>query len=195
MFTSTPVVAAITLILAGSVAFLANPPAGPAQAPGAEMAPIDPAEFGGFSGTMACAIGRDGEITDFEWGTLTRGETYPRCTIEASDPRMSGNNYSVHDYYKYDRRPSWGVRSVGNVVTNEEGTWVSEEHWGYQHPEDGTMLYAARYRGTGEYEGLSALAVLSQDTFGLSFDVEGVIFPGELPEAPAPPIEAALAAD
>ncbi|MEX1295170.1 MAG: hypothetical protein AB1Z67_03260 [Candidatus Limnocylindrales bacterium] len=47
----------------------------------------------------------------------------------------------------------------------------------------------------GAYEGLSALTLLSQDIWGLSFDFEGVIVPGGLPEAPEPPVEAALAAD
>ena len=196
MFSATQaVVATAVLALAGGAALLAVSGVDQDPVPGAEPQTIDPAAFGGFSGTVMCSQGWPGDVKEFEWGTLTTGETYPRCTVEASDPRISGANYSVHDYFRYDGEPQWGVRSVGNVITNEEGGWVSEHHWGYQHPEDQTMLYSATYRGTGAYEGLSALAVMSQDTWGFAFDIEGVIFPGDLPESPEAPIEAALAAD
>ncbi len=147
------------------------------------------------SGTMHCGAGDDGQTTTTEWGSVTIGETYPRCAIEASDPRISGNNHSVHDYYKYDGQPRWGVRSYSSVIGNEDGTWVATDGWGYQQPEDGTMFYAGRYRGTDAYEGLSALVVLSQDSWGMRFDVQGIIFPGDLPEAPELPTEAALGSD
>jgi hypothetical protein len=189
------VIAGVALALVGGGALLALPAAEQGPAPGAESSPIDPAAFGGFSGTVQCERGLGGEATELDWGSLTTGETYPRCTIEASDPRIDGTNYSVHDYFRYAGKPRWGVRSVSNVITNDGGTWVSEDHWGYQHPEDGTMLYAARYRGTDGYEGLSAVAVMSQDHWGFEFAIEGVIFPGELPQAPEIPLEAALAAD
>jgi hypothetical protein len=194
MFTAERVAAGVAILsLAGSLALVAGPTVLAPLVPAAEQRIIDPADFGGFTGVMRCSMGMDGTTSSTGWGSLTKGETYPRCTIEVSDPRINGNNYSVHDYYRYDRRPQWGVRSVSNVITNDGGSWVSTRNWGYHQPHDGTMFYAAELRGTGAYEGLSALMVLSQDTWGLSFDVEGVIIPGEMPEAPELPLEEALA--
>jgi hypothetical protein len=181
--------------LVASLALVAGPHTGGPAGPGVESYTIDPDDFGGFSGTMLCATGDYGDSTATDWGSSTVGETYPRCGVEASDPRISGNSYSVHDYYRYDFAPQWGVRRFASVITNENGSWISTDGWGYQQPEDGTMFYAARFRGTDAYEGLSALFVLSQDVWGLRFDVEGVIFPGDLPALPEPPIEAATASD
>jgi len=196
MFSFTRVVAGMAILaLAGTLAYTVVPSTGERTAPGADAQIIDPADFGGFSGTMDCGAGNYGQTTTTEWGSITLGETYPRCAIEASDARISGNSRSAHDYYKYDGRPEWGVRSFGSVISNEDGTWVAADGWGYQQPEDDTMFYAARYRGTDAYEGLSALVVLSQDSWGLRFDVEGVIFPGDLPEAPELPTEAASDSD
>ena len=196
MFTATRVAATVAaLTLAVSLALVAGPARFAPRAPGAQGDAIDPADVGGFSGTMLCAQGEYGQTTTTEWGSIVIGETYPSCLIEVSDPRISGNNYSVHDYYKYDGQPLWGVRSFSSVISNDDGTWVATDGWGYQHPEDSTMFYAGQYRGTGAYEGLSALVVLSQDRWGLRMDVEGVIIPGDLPEAPKPPIEAASGSD
>ena len=41
----------------------------------------------------------------------------------------------------------------------------------------------------------SALMLVTQDDWGFYFDVEGVIFPGDLPAVPVRPTEEALAAD
>ena len=84
-----------------------------------------------------------------------------------------------------------GKVNVDNQVAR--GTWVSTDGWGYHKPSDGSMFYVIRYRGTGAHEGLTALSVMSQDSWGFTFDVEGFIIPGELPEAPEPPVEEALA--
>lgn len=196
MFSSTRVVAGMAILaLAGTLAYTVVPSTGERTAPGAGAQIIDPADFGGFCGTMHCGAGDDGQTTTTEWGSVTTGETYPRCAFEVSDPRISGNNHSVHDYYKYDGQPRWGVRSYSSVIGNEDGTWVATDGWGYQQPEDGTMFYAGRYRGTDAYEGLSALVVLSRDSWGMRFDVQGIIFPGDLPEAPELPTEAALGSD
>lgn len=197
MFTAARIVAALAILaLAGSLAVVAVPVSEqPATAPAAPMEDIDPADFGGFMGRMTCGQGKYGSTQVTEWGSFVEGETYPRCSVEVGDPRFTGNMYSVHDYYKYDGKPTWGVRSVSAVLTTDEGHWVSTSNWGYQQPENGAMAYAMQWRGEGAYEGLSALSFLSQDEFSLILDLEGVIFPGELPAAPASPVEAALALD
>ncbi|MEX1336355.1 MAG: hypothetical protein AB1Z66_13760 [Candidatus Limnocylindrales bacterium] len=143
MFNATRVAAVVALLaLTASLAYVAMPDSEPAPAPGAEMAPIDPADFGGFVGRMSCAPGEYGTATAAEWGSIHEGETYHRCAVEVDDPRFAGNMYAVHDYHKYDGKPMWGVRSVGAVLTNEEGHWVTTSDWGHQQPVDGTMSYA-----------------------------------------------------
>lgn len=165
------------------------------EAPAAWTGAIDAAEYGGSDGTLLCAQGTLGTESDTEWGSITEGETYDRCHLDADDPRISGNCHSVHDYHKYAGKPTWGVRAVSDVITNDDGSWVGGG-WGYQHPESGAMHYVDVYRGTGAYEGLSALQVLSQGSFGLSFDSDSVIFPGELPPYPELlPAEQASASD
>jgi hypothetical protein len=194
MFSTIRIAAGVAVLaLVGTFAYVAIPVTQGPIVPGAETQAIDPADFGGFSGTMSCNQGDWGALTTTDFGSHTEGETYARCRIEASDPRFSGNNYSVHDYYKYAGQPQWGVRSNSSVITNEHGTWVGEQGWGYQHPEHGALRYTGLYHGTGDYEGLTALLLLSQDEFGLTFDVEGVILPGDLPPVPAAAVEEALA--
>jgi hypothetical protein len=160
-----------------------------ADMPAAWSGDIDAADYGDVDGTLLCAQGTLGTKTDTEWGSITEGETYDRCRLDVDDPRISGNSHSVHDYYKYAGRPEWGVRAASDVISNDEGSWIGGG-WGYQHPESGAMHYVDTYRGAGAYEGLSAVQVLSQGGFGLSFDIDGVVFPGELPSYPElPPAE------
>ena len=197
MFSASRIVAgSAVLTLAGSLAFVAVPTQEPAGIlPSAPMEDIDPTAFGGFVGRMVCRQGSLGTTHLTEWGSWVEGETYPACAVEVGDPRFAGNIYSVHDYYKYDGRPNWGVRNVSAVLTNDEGHWVSTSNWGYQQPEDGAMAYAMQWRGEGAYEGLSALTLATQEKMSLILDMNGVIFPGELPKAPETPLEAALAVD
>ncbi len=150
-------------------------------APGAEATPIDPTAFGGFTGSMKCAQGEYGTTTMTDWGSIVEGETYPRCTIETSDPRISGSHYSVHDYYTYGGEPTWGVRTVSLVITNDEGAWVSTDGWGYQQPWDGAMFYAQQLRGTGAYEGLTALMVHDPGRVGPHDGRPGGHLPGRAP--------------
>lgn len=156
------------------------------EMPAAWTGAIDAADYGGVDGTLLCAQGTLGTVSDTAWGSITEGETYPRCLLDADDPRISGNSHSVHDYRKYAGKPEWGVRASSDVISNDDGSWVGGG-WGYQHPESGAMHYVDLYRGTGAYEGLSALQVLTQGSFGLSLDSDGVIFPGELPPYPELP--------
>ena len=159
------------------------------EMPAAWTGAIDAADYGGVDGTLLCAQGSYGTISDTQWGAVTEGETYDRCLLDVGDPRIDGNSHSVHDYHKYAGKPQWGVRASSDVISNEAGSWVGGG-WGYQHPESGAMHYVDTYRGTGAYEGLSALQILSQGGFGLSFYSDGVIFPGELPPYPElPPAE------
>ena len=197
MFNAARVAVVVTaLALTSSLAYVAvTNPQGATPVPGAAMDDIDPADFGGFSGTMKCDEGELGTVTTLEWGTLNEGETYTECLMETDDPRISGNNHSIHNYYKYDGYPMWGVRNAASVITNDEGTWVSDRLVGYQEPWNSDLTYAGEYHGTGAYEGLTAILFLTQESFGLDFDAQGVIIPGELPEAPDPPIEAGLAVD
>jgi hypothetical protein len=194
MFTATRIAAAVAVLaLVGSFALVVQPATEDPAPPAAEAASIDPDAFAGFSGTVKCGAGMPGTRTDFDWGTMVTGETYAKCAVETDDDRVTGNSYTIHDYYKYAGQPQYGVRSAAVVLTNEDGTWVTTNGWGYQRPLDGTMLYVNEFRGTGAYDGLSALMVLTQKGWGAWFDVEGVIIPGDLPPTPEAPIEAALA--
>jgi hypothetical protein len=192
MFSATRVAAGVAILaLIGSFAYIAVPGGGEPMAPGADTRDIDPADFAGFSGTTSCSAGEAGTVTTSDLRSLTEGETY-RCTHVSSDPRISGDGYSVHDSFRFDGVRRAGVRTVRSVITNDAGAWVGEQEWGYQNPRHGAMRYAHLYRGTGDYEGLSALMVLTQDRYGPYFDVEGVIFPGDLPPAPEAPVEATM---
>jgi hypothetical protein len=163
--------------------------------PGAQTTAIDPADFGGFSGPMECSRGELGSLTTFAWGSLNEEETYSECLVETDDSRFSGNNHSIRNYYKYDGQPRWGVRNAASIIINDEGTWVSRRLVGYQKPWNADLKYAGEYHGTGANEGLTALLFLTQDSFGLDFDAEGVIIPGTLSAAPEAPSEAELASD
>ena len=71
------------------------------------------------------------------------------------------------------------------AVARSETSACAAASTGFQSPATGAMHYEVLLAGEDAYEGLSALLVLSQDEWGHTFDVDGVIFPGELPEYPA----------
>ena len=181
-------ISAVVAILAfgGSLALVAGPlaPASdPAYAPAASAEPLDQEEYAGFSGTWLAGGAEQGLQSQTPWGSETRDEKWVRA-LEVSDQRISGAFHSSHNYNTFRGGQRWGVRAIDYAIVNDEGTWRGQGT-GFQSPATGAMHYEVLLAGEDAYEGLSALLVLSQDEWGHTFDVDGVIFPGELPEYPA----------
>jgi len=107
-------------------------------------------------------------------------------TIEMDDSRLSGRyetNQNVDQYLS-----TVAIKSGVGTLTNEGGSWAVEFH-GFTPPTGNE--YIAYLTGEGGYEGLSAMLVSRPSAYG-RWAMEGVIYPGVLPEPPAwvlPPAE------
>ena len=81
-----------------------------------------------------------------------------------------------------------GVGLAG--IDNEDGSWRGPLY-GYMTP-DGRADSLALLSGDGDYEGLSAIMFVLDNGTGSSYDVHGMVYPGELPPFPEmqrPPAE------
>jgi hypothetical protein len=105
--------------------------------------------------------------------------------FETGDPRISGEMWTLHNWERY--RDSQGATIVGLAgIDGEAGAWQGTFH-GYASPGDKYLAYQVDLAGEGAYEGLSAMLFMTDN--GSSFDVEGMVFPGELPPLPERPAE------
>mgnify|MGYP001819955612 CR=1 FL=1 len=171
MFNATRMAVAVTVLaLVAGLSYVAVPTLERAIVPAAPAA-ISAEDFAGFTGTFRAVGCRDGEMTNHEWGHTIEGDYCSPMTLEVSDERLSGTARAAHNAVRFKNGAAYGVRTLTAEIVNEGGSWS----------------------GTGDYEGLTALMLLSQDDFGMHFDVEGVILPGDLPPVPEPAIEDAMA--
>ncbi|MEA2025692.1 MAG: hypothetical protein U9O18_03275 [Chloroflexota bacterium] len=107
-------------------------------------------------------------------------------TFEMDDARLSGTLYLAQNsddigekYQHHDGE----VRTGTIELVNDGGSWVGTMR-GYASMNPATMHWHMELTGTGAHEGLSAL-LEAKGPYG-SYDVEGFIFPGALPEYPDP---------
>ena len=102
--------------------------------------------------------------------------------IEMDDARLSGKLWQAwsKDGLR-DGRP--GELITGTTeLTNDGGSWVGKQR-GYIDPFTGDYHFQIDLTGTGAYEGYSALLYAKGHS---TWDVEGLIFPGALPDYPDP---------
>ena len=110
-----------------------------------------------------------------------RGDGWEFRDVELSDPRLAGTWLTIinEDHYA----TASGVWTTARRIDNSEGSWLGhfvgyrDAHSGWHH--QGILT------GTGAYEGLTAIVFM--EDMGGTYDVHGMIFPGELPEAPEYP--------
>ena len=101
-------------------------------------------------------------------------------TIDIGDPRLAGELWILYNADTFpDSRGSVAVGRAG--IDNEDGAWHGTFH-GYATPNEERLYYLLDFVGEGAYEGLSAMLFLLDN--GRGFDVEGMIYPGELPPLP-----------
>jgi hypothetical protein len=110
--------------------------------------------------------------------------------VETGDPRISGQLWMNQDYDTlHDSRATVAVGHAG--IDLDEGAWRGTFSGNGAAGYEGLALIHVDLRGTGAYEGLSAMLFLYFDEASIDhdlgdFDSEGIVFPGELPPMPVP---------
>ncbi len=109
-------------------------------------------------------------------------------SVTTDDPRLTGRMLTTQnfDLIYEDDLSSGTLRSGRGRLSNDGGSWVAEFH-GFTKP--GTHVYTGNHyvtylTGEGGYEGLSAMYFMLPSGQG-AWTLDGVIFPGPLPEAPS----------
>jgi len=164
----------LSLLLAGSA------PAAADEEAESEAASQKAASFSGTSnGGIQYAQGEEVE----DGGIISiPGSAWGIALSEMSDPRLNGNLRIVlnQDFHGSQGR----VWSLSTRIDNELGSWMGTgrgyldqtrpvPHWSHQ----------ALYRGTGAYEGLTAIVFFDFERPS-GYDYHGMVFPGDLPEVP-----------
>ena len=143
------------------------------------------AESAPLSFTLPYASPIDSGTVESLEGRIRYLDNAYRMPVEANDPRLSGELWSIHSWDTY--RDSQGSVIVGRAgIDNETGAWQGTFH-GYATPPSERIYYQMDLSGEGDYEGLSAMLFIIDN--GTSFDVEGMVFSGELPPLPEPSTE------
>ena len=133
------------------------------------------------------------EVTqDDERGVEERRGSFWDDPIALDEPRLSGQLRSTLNMDTYGGRDLGGDGSVVTARTelvNDGGTWTGTlRGYSYPHMDEGfpqrDLIWHIELTGTGAYEGNSAL-LYAQGSFndGL-LEVDGLVFPGELPGYP-----------
>ena len=186
-FAVRSIAARVTMALVGASVLLATPVAATTSAEPAYEPPVP------VTGTMnadaegvawePAAAGAD-VIQEFD-RKAQRGGGYT-WTVEMDDPRLSGVAYGLWSLDKigpkYEHHEGEAFTSTVELV-NDDGSWVGSLR-GYATMKPATRHWHIELTGTDGYEGLSAL-LEGVGPYG-SADLQGLIFPGSLPEYPAP---------
>ena len=106
--------------------------------------------------------------------------------FEMDDPRLSGVAYELNNVDqigpKYENHE--GETFTGTIeLVNDEGSWVGSLR-GYATMGPAMRHWHFELTGTGDYEGLSAI-LEGVGPYG-SAEVQGLLYPGSLPEYPDP---------
>jgi hypothetical protein len=127
-------------------------------------------------------------VVEFADGQRFTHEGVFRFTLDSGDPRLSGEMWTINSYYTFP--DSGGNVWVGFAGLDDEGgAWRGTYH-GYGTPYNERNYLQVDLTGSDAYDGLSAILFATDN--GTGFDVEGMIFPGELPPLPEmqePPAE------
>ena len=117
------------------------------------------------------------EATTREDGTIEARGVRLEGPWSVSDPRLSGEVTSVHDYLDFNGYAAGArITSASVGIDNEGGSWTGTIR-GYEAPGDDAWNAVIELTGSGGYEGLSAtLMMLDQ---GGHWDIQGIIYPGE----------------
>mgnify|MGYP001824804198 CR=1 FL=1 len=114
-----------------------------------------------------------------------------RSMMNTSDPRLCGRYENVQNYYGLAGGSTGGAVRMGTGrLTNEGGSWKAEFQ-GFTEPGTDALsstYYMTRFEGEDGYEGLSAVTMWLPTNTG-RWDIEGVLFPGEMPPMPEVPAE------
>ena len=133
------------------------------QAPLASQAPLDPLGASYWTGTFIFSP--------------------PTSTVEASDPRISGDWLQVDNPASYSDRAgpgrSFSVRTSSVRIENADGAWAGT-YAGIYKGDSGHEWNVLE--GEGAYEGLTAVFLFTSPGFTL----EGVILPAAFPVPPDP---------
>jgi len=150
------------------------------------------AEYAAITGTMSVVR----SVTDPQ---IVTSPTIPQesgtgwvyeVLLQTSDPRLAGNAVADHNYLAFVPGATGGrVWSVAGRLANDGGSWLLEGQ-GFAQPDKAFASnnhYVFRYVGQGGYEGLTAMTLALPTGMG-QWDIEGVLFPGPMPDLP-PPVE------
>ena len=133
-----------------------------------------------------------GKSTAEDGVIVKRGDGYEfRLELKTvSDPRLAGTwrNIFNEDAYLTDASSEWtGVWTRATRIDNAEGSWLGELT-GYRDPDDNRWHHQGILTGKGAYEGLAAIVFIDDNGIqSKTYSLHGLIFPGELPEAPEYP--------
>ena len=148
------------------------------------------AAVSGRCGVRGSTITGPEVIDETGWVPYAYAEGYDAvldCTM--TDPRLSGRLVSTQNYAQLAAGLEGGyIRAGKSLLQNDGGSWLIE-YTGYTQP--GRSAYTDNtywnlYTGQGGYAGLSAVAAMLPSGRG-SWELEGVLFPGPMPEAPDSP--------
>ena len=147
-------------------------------------------EAASFTGTSVWKVThRFGDTETGEGWTSVLGRGIRLELRDMDDPRLNGQMDVKMNAIQYESDGS--VASVTYRIDNNAGSWLGTGN-AYragvvEEPRDWTPVTAdmALFRGTGAYEGLSALMFM--DFVGSGYQFHGMVFPGEFPEMPEYP--------
>lgn len=191
MFSPAKAISALALVFAIGGAFLvAQPLDQGTSVPGAEIAP----ELEPFTAQYAFSSNRPGERLTLADGTeRVADEAWVFRSIESSDPRFEGNMVVNATYDTHD-----GVTLTTHVhrIENDAGAWQEGPYfrmtWSDRDtPGDEEVREGEAWQrllvGEGDYEGLAAIVVSTEDLTGGGLTVlDGYIVDGDFPPAPEP---------
>jgi len=110
-----------------------------------------------------------------------RGQIWTLSSAGLSDPRLQGTVSNMWNWDEFKTGQPYQIEVGGFRIVNDDGAWQMRPVINIVFPDGEYSVWTGIFDGEDAYEGLTAIAEVTEDN---GFTVRGVVIEGDVPSPP-----------